>query len=243
MINSLILKHKIARTAARRVARFGRKMLRCPDAWHDIQSFLISQPEVVYIDVGAHIGITVDRILDECSNKVCAFEPTPESFAQLRRRTNRKKNFRCFNLGLTDSSGEAPFFINKNEQTNSILDNDKINEESLSSFTAHRSIVTIKTTTFDEWVECEKAHNATFFMKLDVQGAELRVLVGAMKSLPQIAGLYVECPLAPMYKGQATFWEINQFLENHGYILRNIYPCLRDLSGRAIQTDALWTRY
>lgn len=243
MINSFILKHKLARLTARRIARFGRKLLRCPDAWHDVQSFLTSHPEVVYIDVGAHIGMTVDRILDECSNKVCAFEPTPESFAQLSRRTNHRNNLRCFNLGLTDSTGEAPFFINNNEQTNSILDNDKVNEECFSSFTTHRSIVAIRTTTFDDWVACEKAHNTTFFMKLDVQGAELKVLVGAIKSLPQIAGLYVECQLAPTYKGQATFWEINQFLENQGYILRNIYPCLRDLSGRAIQTDALWTRY
>ena len=242
MINSLILKHKLVRITARRIAHFGRKMLRCPDAWHDIQSFLISQPEVVYIDVGAHIGLTVDRILDECSNQVCAFETTPESFTQLSRRMETHDNLRCFNLALADFTGETPFFINRNEQTNSIMENDVVNTENLSSLTSHQSIVQIKAITFDDWVACNTVCNTTFFLKLDVQGTELRVLVGAMQSLPRIEGLFVECPLAPMYKGQSSFWEIHQFLEKHGFILRNTYPSLHDLTGRAIQIDALWTR-
>jgi hypothetical protein len=242
MIQSLFLKNRVVRIAARKMARLGRQMLRCPDAWLDITKILRSKPETIYIDVGAHIGITVDRILDECSNPVCAFEPTPESFAQLNRRMKNHDNLRCFNLALADFTGETPFFINSNEQTNSILENDVVNTENLSSLTSHLRIVQIKSTTFDDWVACDTACNTTFFLKLDVQVTELRVLVGAMQSLPRIEGLFVECPLAPMYKGQSSFWEIHQFLEKHGFILRNTYPSLHDLTGRAIQIDALWIR-
>ena len=49
--------------------------------------------------------------------------------------------------------------------------------------------------------------------------------------------------LGEMYKGQSSFGQIRQMLEKDcGMALKNIYACLHDSAGRAVQTDALWVK-
>ena len=50
------------------------------------------------------------------------------------------------------------------------------------------------------------------FMKIDVQGYELKVLQGAKESLSEILGLEVEVEFLEMYKGGCSFGEIKDFL-------------------------------
>ncbi len=46
-----------------------------------------------------------------------------------------------------------------------------------------------------------------------------------------------------MYKGQSSFGEIRALLENEcGLVLQNVFPCLHDKAGRAVQMDALWVK-
>ncbi len=50
------------------------------------------------------------------------------------------------------------------------------------------------------------------FMKIDVQGYELKVLKGAESSLNDFLGLEVEVEFAEIYKNQCSFGEINDYL-------------------------------
>lgn len=50
------------------------------------------------------------------------------------------------------------------------------------------------------------------FMKIDVQGYELKVLQGAKESLSEILGVEAEVEFLEMYKGGCSFGEINDFL-------------------------------
>lgn len=51
------------------------------------------------------------------------------------------------------------------------------------------------------------------FMKIDVQGYELKVLEGSEVSLKEILGLEVEIEFFEMYKNQCSFGEIKDFLQ------------------------------
>ena len=53
------------------------------------------------------------------------------------------------------------------------------------------------------------------FMKIDVQGYELKVLEGSKSSLKDILGLEVEIEFIEMYKNQCSFGEIKDFLHQH----------------------------
>lgn len=55
------------------------------------------------------------------------------------------------------------------------------------------------------------------FIKIDVQGYELKVLQGAKSSLKDILGLEVEIEFFELYKNQCSFGEIKDYLYQHGF--------------------------
>ena len=78
-------------------------------------------------------------------------------------------------------------------------------------------------------------------LKLDVQGGEYLVLLGARKMLEDqaIALVYSEIILQPTYKSQRMFHEVVKLLELANYEMFNIYNMM-ELSGQLIQIDALF---
>jgi hypothetical protein len=81
-------------------------------------------------------------------------------------------------------------------------------------------------------------------VKCDTQGAEGLVIQGGISFIRnQCIAFYGEVMLGEMYKGQSSFEKIRHLLEKEcGMVLKNIYPCLHDKAGRAVQMDALWVR-
>lgn len=55
------------------------------------------------------------------------------------------------------------------------------------------------------------------FIKIDIQGGELRALFGATKTLENCFGLELEVEFLELYKGQPLFGEIVKYLEKHGF--------------------------
>jgi len=229
------------RLLRRRILRLARRSIGSPDAWGDVIDLLRAAPSLTYLDVGAHIGLTVERITDECQNRIVAFEPTAASRAALDARVSRHPQVETLPFALSDQVGQATLHCNANAQTNSLLENDQGNLSSFPDDVRHTGTETIDTTTLDAWA-ARRPSTERFFLKLDVQGAELKVLHGAISTLPRIAAIYAECPLAPMYRGQGEFWDIHRFLQSHGFHLAEIYPCFKNPQGHATQTDALWLR-
>ena len=82
-------------------------------------------------------------------------------------------------------------------------------------------------------------------IKADMQGAEGRLLAGGRRVFAdrRVAALYSEVLFAPMYEGQASFWDLHETLTStYGMSLWQIYPLARDGTGRAVWSDALWLR-
>lgn len=55
------------------------------------------------------------------------------------------------------------------------------------------------------------------FMKLDVQGCELRVLMGAERALTKCFGVEVEVEFSQLYRGQPLFGDLCEFMEEHNF--------------------------
>lgn len=133
-----------------------------------------------FIDVGANQGeysLWAARKVGE-KGKVIAFEPMRQLFDQLTENIRLNESFQKtitpIKLGLSDKKGEVTLFASEdsNEGTNTIYNTDKFSIE----------LGKIQLDTLDEQLD-DLNINTVNFLKVDVEGAELQVLKGALNTL------------------------------------------------------------
>ena len=136
----------------------------------------LSKTTNVVFDIGSYSGIYT--LLAAKSNndvKTYSFEPNPELFKVLSKniKINRLKNSKIETLALDENEGVATLYIN-HERFSSAASLKK-NSNQGASFQ-------VKKTTLDSFVASEKITTIDL-MKIDVEGYEINVLKGSLKSL------------------------------------------------------------
>ena len=81
---------------------------------------------------------------------------------------------------------------------------------------------------------------APAFLKLDVQGYELKALEGCKDLLSKFAYVYAECSFLELYEEQALAHKVIEWLRKQGFSLIGVYNMSYDERGRAIQADFLF---
>lgn len=206
------------------------------------QKELIKEVDVnVIFDVGArHGGITMQYRGMFPKAKIFSFEPFPESFSELVKKTeNDKENITPVNLGVSDESGKSNFFVNEGDFTNSLLPSFQSNTV-VDNMTATKTQIEISTITIDEFAKQNNIERIDI-LKFDIQGGELKALNGAKKMLAEnkISMIYSEALFMKMYEGQPYFHDISLFLYQNGFELINIFnPWYID--GKLAWADALF---
>ena len=76
--------------------------------------------------------------------------------------------------------------------------------------------------TLDIELENTADRNKYNFLSMDTQGSELLILKGAEKTLAHIDYIYLEVSTEELYKGAPLFGEIDLFLRNKGYTIREL---------------------
>jgi FkbM family methyltransferase len=94
--------------------------------------------------------------------------------------------------------------------------------------------LTLQTRRLDDFPETAGAD----FLKIDVQGAELLVLEGAVKSLRDVLVVHVEVEFLPLYKDQPLFGDIDAFLRGHGFAFHTMIPFGRTFKPMVVGNDA-----
>lgn len=187
-------------------------------------------------DVGAHRGETADKYIKLYPDAtIYSFEPFPGSIAELRRRFESEPSVRPVQLAVSDSSASLAFYVNRDSFTNSLLT--ALEQEGYD----HVATLDVLSTTIDEFCENESVDDVSI-LKMDIQGGELRALEGAGRMLKQaaISIIYTEILFAPLYRGQASFFDIYGFLSGHGYSLFDLYNFAYRSSGQVAWADAIF---
>lgn len=78
----------------------------------------------------------------------------------------------------------------------------------------------VETKRLDDVPETEGMH----LLKIDIQGAEMMVFENAIERLKTTLVVHTEVEFMQMYKGQALFSDIDQFLRQHGFQLHKFSP-------------------
>ncbi len=141
-----------------------------------VKGIIELMPNEVFVDGGAFVGDTLrkfKKITHDRFKKVICFEPDTYNYTMLKHMIDDKVV--AFNMGLSDETGELSFF-NNGSVGSKIIDN--INEENQSHFALDK-ISTIRISKIDEIEDCKEAT----FIKMDIEGAELKALHGAKNTI------------------------------------------------------------
>lgn len=201
------------------------------------------KPTIV-LDVGANIGqYALSLRKDGYSGKIVSFEPTSSAYLALKNSAVKDANWIVHDrLAIGKASGTAEIFISANSFSSSLLPilNSHI-KAAPDSYYVEKELV--KVATLDE-VSNNYLHSLDkAYLKIDVQGSEIDVIMGAKKTLKHIHAIEIEVSFVPLYKFQPLYHEIFELLTGFGFDLWNLEPSFQDpVNGRLLQADAFFLR-
>lgn len=148
----------------------------------------IVTPGSCALDIGANVGY-YSRLLSRLGGsegRVFAFEPTPHTMTYLRRNTQRCANLKCIGTAVGDYNGTADFFIHPSS----------CSSNSLYELTPTNTTASVPMVTIDTFVQDNNIANIGF-VKIDVEGAELRVIQGMRETMKAQRSMYILIEFCP----------------------------------------------
>jgi FkbM family methyltransferase len=196
-----------------------------------------AEPRTV-LDVGASRGqfAALARWLWPEARIIC-FEPLPAALKKLNALAPTLR-LEVRPIALDTSSGTARIHVSHSDDSSSLL---PISERQVHEFPSTFSIGTapVDTSRLDD-LSLRIGHPA--LLKIDTQGAELRVLQGAVSTLEDVDTVYVECSYVELYHGQALADEVISFLADQRLRLAGVYNVAQGRNGMQLQADFLFRR-
>lgn len=170
-------------------------------------------------DVGANTGFFTEKYADavEDNGKVLAFDPSPSCIKILEGKFLNKKIVQIVPIGLSDHDGVESFSYGEEADPTGALGSTNAGEHSVS----------VRITTGDLFLS-ENASAVPNFIKIDVEGFELDVLLGMSNVLKSesLVGVFVEVHFLESAKRglKNAPTKIVSLLENSGFEVKWIDP-------------------
>jgi len=197
----------------------------------------------IILDVGANTGQFAGNVRKAgYKGEIVSFEPLTEAFSQLEKRTENDKKWIAEKIGLGDFDGESVINISQNLVSSSILNIKKehTDAEPESKYIAQEKITIRK---LDSIFSKYEQVGRNLFLKIDTQGFEKEVILGAVNSLKKITGLQVEMSLVECYDGEMMYDDLKNLIESYGFGLYYLEPGFSDpVTGKLMQVDGIFFR-
>lgn len=162
----------------------------------------------IFCDVGACKGVITSlfKSLAGHSGMVYSFELNPYNYESIK--FLKSDNCIIENLAVSDINGILEIYsdnTNSGNHTSNIIGYD-------TSYRKMNKIGTVKSIQLDEYFAGKKVD----YLKVDVEGAELKVLKGAIETIKNCKYAIIECHFENQWQ------EINNFLKSNNLIFRNL---------------------
>jgi len=218
--------------------RRGWQLVREPD----LVTYLHSHRVDLVVDVGANAG-QFGQALRRAGyrGRIHSFEPIAEVFEQLRRVASADPLWSVTCAAVGAMPGEAEI----NVSALSVLSSIKPSTAFAATFDARSAAVRterVPVTTIAAVLDGDAA--GAVFLKVDTQGYEEEVLVGARPVLGRVVGLQLELPISHLYAGVWTFEEAIARVRALGYTpaqFRTVNPVPGDPAS-ALEFDCVFRR-
>jgi FkbM family methyltransferase len=131
------------------------------------------------VDIGAHIGYYTDIFsrLTKSHGKVFAFDASPENYPLLTRNIEERNrdNVIAFHRAVSDQNGIVQLYVSPGHTNHSLV----------AGFTQAEKTVSVESVRLDDFLDVERID----FVKMDVEGSEVRVLNGMRRLIQASKGL------------------------------------------------------
>lgn len=235
------------KTTIQRIAnRFGYQVRRI-DAGVDVVDAYAEQRRMLgdgvrtVFEIGAYDGRDSLRYAELFPHaRVYAFEPVPESFAQVVRKAETCSRITGFNVAMSDRPGRAEFHLSNWIDASSLL-KPKATGSTFDAYQASSRSITVQVDTLDDVCRREDIEHIDL-LKMDAQGAELRILEGGANIFARggIDMVYSEVHFMESYEGAARFDQVMAWLLRQGLHFHSLYDIKHNHRGQMTWCDALF---
>jgi len=205
-------------------------------------AFVASFDIKTVIDVGAHAGEFAQMIMGIIPKaQIISFEPQQAEFQQLQRSMGHRSRFKAFNFAVGDNNGTTSFHRSGYSQSSSLLPMANLHKQAFPE-SASETQETVEIRTLDDALK-RYPLEPEILLKIDVQGYEDRVILGARSTLAKCKLIIIEVSFRELYEGQPLFDTVYKMLNTEGFAyMGNLYQLLNPLDGSPLQADALFVR-
>ena len=170
----------------------------------------------IIIDCGAHDGADSIELAKIIGGQIHAFEPVPELFDKLKKRTQKLKNVFTYRLALSNVNEMQTFHISEGESDASssllapkghLTDHPK---------TVFKKKIEVSAVTLDAWAVANSVTKVDLLW-LDMQGFELQMLKESKDILSKVSVIHTEISTKETYEGVTLYPEYKAFLESKGF--------------------------
>jgi len=190
------------------------------------------------VDIGANVGQWSGMLLN-CirPKKLVMVEPIPNAFAVLQKKFGNNRFVELHNAAIGDREGIAKLKITRDTTGASLLQPREEMRALVGGNWAVGSEIEVKMTTLDRLlVDLPEIS----LLKIDVQGYEKPVLVGAKETLAKTRFVLIELNFMPQYEGGSWLGDVHEILtRDFGFFLANATGP-QVLNGRASMCDGLY---
>ena len=180
------------------------------------------------VDVGAQALEYEDHVYQPLLElgipcRVIGFDPLAD---RLQQRAEREKNYDLTLLPYAIGDGQShTLYINNIDATSSMY---PLNEDVVRRFQDLSSLRTERTEEIaTRRLDDVFTGDTVDFLKLDIQGYELRALESARQTLSRTAVVHCEVEFVPIYAGQPLFADVQSFMTEQGFQLVDLINPVR----------------
>lgn len=172
------------------------------------------------LDVGANAGHFGAELRERgYKGRIVSFEPVASVFERLNDRVRADPGWDAYRLGVGAEAGRLEISVSEADVFSSFK---PISAYTAAKFTGarERSREQVQVTRLDQFLKEHVDYltpTSKTYLKIDTQGFEKEVLVGAGKALASFAAVQLELPLRPLYEGQDDWLDMIAWMAERGF--------------------------
>ena len=194
-------------------------------------------------DVGANIGQTGESIRKHgYTGNILSFEPQEEAYKKLLKNSFNDPKWKIYEKCGLGQNGLKKINISKNSVSSSFLEmeNLHIDKNPESKFIKKEEV---KIISLSEVFNKEKNSFKKNFLKIDTQGYEKEVLDSGENILDNFIGISCEISVQPLYKNEAKFLDIINYLNTKGFEIYSVHNSYYEIDyGQTFSVDIVFIK-